>query len=537
MGERVGRVGRDRSQHRLHPRDGDRIRPSIPTFSPTVSRRRRGASSSPIPAIRWKIERSRASIRRARPSRWSMHRRHDGPHADASNLLQLPRWNVVRQSRVPLLAQAGPRQLRLHRAIVGSCDVFFYNVGQHLGVDRLRSMGARARPGQKDRHRPRKRKGRYDALVRVEGEALPSSAGIRRRRCRSRSGRATSRSTPMQIGRCWRPKSPTAARATSRNSSNRIEALDGTRGQEISADRRDADPASIRGRSLDICAARCATWSMRRRHRPRGPNRQHHRMPARPALAGGQGSRQGARHQKTSACRQISRPRMVHGVCAGDHPKIAIACVIEHGGHGGSSAGPVVHGGDAEVLRALSTAGSKPAVPANGAPQAGSDPLPKADRGLCRPSSGTSADRDGAWTGGIIYHFDWTLFSMTLGAGGVGMLSVISATWGGQASRTRPAGDAPADLGRRRRGADDGGCVLRLSRARDLCLPVLCDRRRDAGGGVVAGHSTGGSRRWLNLGVLNGWSRPSWPKSRVVLVMVRYLREEPPQAADGACCR
>ncbi len=26
-----------------------------------------------------------------------------------------------------------------------------------------------------------------------------------------------------------------------------------------------------------------------------------------------------------------------------DHPKIAIACVVEHGGHGGSSAAPVVH--------------------------------------------------------------------------------------------------------------------------------------------------------------------------------------------------
>jgi len=25
-----------------------------------------------------------------------------------------------------------------------------------------------------------------------------------------------------------------------------------------------------------------------------------------------------------------------------DHPRIAVACIIEHGGHGGSSAGPVV---------------------------------------------------------------------------------------------------------------------------------------------------------------------------------------------------
>ena len=30
---------------------------------------------------------------------------------------------------------------------------------------------------------------------------------------------------------------------------------------------------------------------------------------------------------------------------------------------------------------------------------------------------------------------------------------------------------------------------------------------------MVAGHVTGGSRRWLNLGVLR-WSRRSWPSSR-----------------------
>ena len=48
---------------------------------------------------------------------------------------------------------------------------------------------------------------------------------------------------------------------------------------------------------------------------------------------------------------------------------------------------------------------------------------------------------------------------------------------------------------------------------------------------AVMGHSTGGSRRWINLGMLN--LEPSEvAKLAVVLVMVRYLREEPPRA-DG----
>src|SRR6202521_924663 len=45
---------------------------------------------------------------------------------------------------------------------------------------------------------------------------------------------------------------------------------------------------------------------------------------------------------------------------------------------------------------------------------------------------------------------------------------------------------------------------------------------------MVAGHVTGGSRRWLNLGVLR--LEPSEvAKIALVLVMVRYLREEPPR--------
>ena len=31
----------------------------------------------------------------------------------------------------------------------------------------------------------------------------------------------------------------------------------------------------------------------------------------------------------------------------------------------------------------------------------------------------------------LVYHFDWTLFMMTLGLAGIGLLSVLSASWGG----------------------------------------------------------------------------------------------------------
>ena len=44
----------------------------------------------------------------------------------------------------------------------------------------------------------------------------------------------------------------------------------------------------------------------------------------------------------------------------------------------------------------------------------------------------------------------------------------------------------------------------------------------------VIGHSTGGSRRWINLGFFH--LEPSeFAKLAVVFVMVRYFREEPPK--------
>src|SRR5208282_5539495 len=49
---------------------------------------------------------------------------------------------------------------------------------------------------------------------------------------------------------------------------------------------------------------------------------------------------------------------------------------------------------------------------------------------------------------------------------------------------------------------------------------------------MIAGHATGGSRRWINLGAFH--LEPSeLAKLAVVLVMVRYLREDPPKGGWG----
>jgi rod shape determining protein RodA len=128
----------------------------------------------------------------------------------------------------------------------------------------------------------------------------------------------------------------------------------------------------------------------------------------------------------------------------------------------------------------------------------------------------------------IIYHFDWTLFSLALALCGVSILSVLSATWGGRHHGLEP-------LVVRQLVWVGAGTVLMTAAAlidyRVLgtyayAIYVLAVAMLIAV--AVIGHSTGGSRRWINLGIFN--LEPSeLAKIAVVLVIVRYLREEPPK--------
>ncbi len=132
----------------------------------------------------------------------------------------------------------------------------------------------------------------------------------------------------------------------------------------------------------------------------------------------------------------------------------------------------------------------------------------------------------------LLYHFDWTVFSLALALCGVGVLSVVSATWGGSRHALDP-------LVVRQLVWVGAGAALMIGAAL-LDYRVLASYAYPFYGlavamlivVAVAGHSTGGSRRWINLGVFN--LEPSEiAKLAVVLVMVRYLREDPPKGGWG----
>jgi rod shape determining protein RodA len=128
----------------------------------------------------------------------------------------------------------------------------------------------------------------------------------------------------------------------------------------------------------------------------------------------------------------------------------------------------------------------------------------------------------------LIYHFDWTVFVLALLLAGVGVVSVFSATWGNSRHGLDP-------LVVRQLAWVAVGATLMTAAALFDYRSLSAYAYLIYGGAVallavvaVAGHSTGGSRRWINLGVLN--LEPSEvAKLAVVLVMVRYMREEPPR--------
>ena len=59
----------------------------------------------------------------------------------------------------------------MRHAIEKSCNVYFYTLGNMLGVDRIHKWAREARPGGEDRHRSAERAGEHRALHRVEAEA------------------------------------------------------------------------------------------------------------------------------------------------------------------------------------------------------------------------------------------------------------------------------------------------------------------------------------------------------------------------------
>ncbi len=132
----------------------------------------------------------------------------------------------------------------------------------------------------------------------------------------------------------------------------------------------------------------------------------------------------------------------------------------------------------------------------------------------------------------FILHFDWTLFVLVLTLAGIGLISVISASYAGAHRRWDPlvvrqliwiAGGTVAMM---------IGVFIDYRAFQSWAYPIYIAVIGLLIAVMIAGHETGGSRRWINLGFFH--LEPSeLAKLAVVIVMVRYLREEPPKGGWG----
>jgi rod shape determining protein RodA len=130
----------------------------------------------------------------------------------------------------------------------------------------------------------------------------------------------------------------------------------------------------------------------------------------------------------------------------------------------------------------------------------------------------------------LVYHFDWTLFALVMALVSIGLISVLSASFAGphhpfHALFLRQLLWIAAGLV-----AMVAMVLLDYRALSTYAYPIFAI----ALGLLIAlpfiGHSTLGARRWIDLGLFK--LEPSEvAKLALVLVMVRYLREEPPK--DG----
>jgi len=232
----------------------------------------------------------------------------------------------------------GHGAISLHRAIVESCDVFFYNVGQHLGIDRLAAWAHAFGFGRKS----------GIALDNERSGVVPSSAWKMQRfgerwypaeTLSASIGQGYVAVTPLQLadfaaevangGTLFQPQFV-----------KEVDDIDGTPVKvfpPIVENQVQIDPdviAVVRDGMAGVVNQADGTA-----HAARMDN---------VVVAGKTGTAQVVKEAQGQRTKEDQLPERYrdHGWFMAfaplDHPQIAIACIIEHAGHGGSTAAPVV---------------------------------------------------------------------------------------------------------------------------------------------------------------------------------------------------
>jgi penicillin-binding protein 2 len=233
----------------------------------------------------------------------------------------------------------GHGELSLHRAIVQSCDVYFYQVGLRLGVDRLAYWAEQLGLGQ-----------RTGVQLGEEKAGLIPSSAWKRRRFGERWYPAETLSVAIgqgYVGVTALQMAQLAAEIANggiRYQPHFVREVVGADGQVLQyykptvEARLKVDPsvlAVVRDAMADVV---------------NGPGGTAHRAQLEHiTVCGKTGTAQVIKEAQGNRIKEEELPERFrdHGwfiaFAPKEQPQIAMACIIEHGGHGGSSAAPVVH--------------------------------------------------------------------------------------------------------------------------------------------------------------------------------------------------
>jgi penicillin-binding protein 2 len=233
----------------------------------------------------------------------------------------------------------GHGDIALHRAIVSSCDVYFYNVGLKLGIDRIAKWAHALGFGRKS----------GIALDNEKTGIVPSSAW-KERRFHERWYPAETLS--VAIGQGYVAVTPLELAQLAEEIANGgirykphfvkyVEGLDGRVAKAyrpVVEGRVNLDPETleiVRDAMADVVNG------------PGGTAHKAHLDGI--TVCGKTGTAQVVKELQGPRVAEDKLPEKYRdhawfiAYAPKDHPRIAVACLIEHGGHGGSAAAPVVH--------------------------------------------------------------------------------------------------------------------------------------------------------------------------------------------------
>jgi len=277
----------------------------------------------------------------------------------------------------------GHGTISVHRAIVSSCDVFFYQVGIHLGIDRLARWAHLLGMGEKtginlDNERPGVMPSSLWKEKRFHQRWYPAetlSVAI---------GQGYVAATPLQMATVVSEIANGGTRYKPQFVKDE-EALDGSVVRHfppIVERRIPIDPVIldiVRSGMCDVVNGVGGTG-----HSAHLDNI---------TVCGKTGTSQVVKEAGNARIPEDKEPLKYRdhawfvAYAPAEHPQIVVAAVIEHGGHGGSAAAPVVHDVMQKFFELYPPPGSKPAVTPPAAPQEAPDADPES------PPDGTLSDR------------------------------------------------------------------------------------------------------------------------------------------------